>query len=393
MANKKFHITPDGPKKCTATFRPCRYSNHYHSVESAFAAEQLIQKNQIHEEKVNRLKRNKMNFEPDFYIRSGFTFAKNNDSMRRFAEELDARKAQLNAVPEMHHSGGTFRLQNGSRNPIEITLLRTAEIDESEAKLASVWRVNTRTTLGIALGREKVNQEVALNFRNENSFNRSMIALHEVFRNGAIMSGIREDDEAEAKAEEMTKQFLQMYDAVESEATGEFALWEQGQGYFKDSDPSTIVVDVDYRRSAFRGQNVRNFLKDNLYYAQSTPDAKITVTDHNEINGSSWAIHKLDGEWSVERTNSDGSSADVLVKSPEDVYSHVYWAVKEQINPDDEKEARRKARYASQLMKDVEAALDENKASVSDEWAAEHKVDEARRAALAKGKAPKEFFV
>ncbi|OXN00437.1 hypothetical protein [Bifidobacterium vansinderenii] len=31
----RYHLTPDGPKRCTATVRPCRYGGHYDSLDAA----------------------------------------------------------------------------------------------------------------------------------------------------------------------------------------------------------------------------------------------------------------------------------------------------------------------------------------------------------------------
>lgn len=34
----RYHLTPDGPKRCTATVRPCRYGDHYDGLDAANAA-------------------------------------------------------------------------------------------------------------------------------------------------------------------------------------------------------------------------------------------------------------------------------------------------------------------------------------------------------------------
>ena len=40
--SKRYHITPDGPKPCTATQKACQYGNHYTDIEEAQKAMDTI---------------------------------------------------------------------------------------------------------------------------------------------------------------------------------------------------------------------------------------------------------------------------------------------------------------------------------------------------------------
>lgn len=388
MAGKKFHITPNGPKRCTATFRPCPFSEHYASVESAIAADRVIQRNNAHLAELERLHDSQRNPDPRYFSRSGFMFTPNSSSPRAFGEDLDTRVAQIGIKPEIYHSSGKFRMKNGNGLDVNVQVMRMTEVDESLARYVGVWRFINNVNKSGLIRHEETKQDFVLDFSTEQKTRKSMLQAREFFRSTVVSSGIRNDDEADKRADEMAEHFKNMFNAVESDAAGDFDLWDRGMGYFTESDADTIVVNENYRTSAFRAENFKNFLKENPYYRAHQPAAEIRVTDTYEPTGASWTLKKEGGQWAVEKTFSDGHTAISNLETAQEALDHVYYHVKNEINPGDEEQALKKGRYAGALMQEVETALENNKAVINEWW----RDNAAQKEAHARGNITKEMY-
>jgi hypothetical protein len=204
-----------------------------------------------------------------------------------------------------------------------------------------------------------------------------MPKVTEFFRTAAISSGLYDEEKANRQTEKMLAHFKAMFNAVESDAAGELDLQERGMGYFTDSDSGTIVVNEDYKTSAFRAESFKRYLASHPVYRAHQPEVEIKVSDSHSRTGASWALKKKDGQWSVEKTYDDASEV-VNISTPQEALDHVYYHVLAQINPDDEEKALEKSRYAAALMQGVEAALEGNLVRIREYWDEEDSKREAR---------------
>lgn len=368
MAGKRFHITPDGPKRCTATFRPCPYSDHYSSVESAIAADAIIKDNNAFRAELNRLHENHRNPDPKYFCRSSFLFGKGNSSARQFANEMDARLYNVGVKPEIYHSMGQFRMNNGNGMDVNVQVMRMTEIDENLGRYVGVWRfINKKNKIGLATNQETV-ADVVFDFNSDRSARRSMAQVRELFRTAVISSGIYDEEEADKQADDMAEEFKNMYYAVESEAAGDYDLWERGMGYFTKSNSENIIVDENYKTSSFRGENFRRFLNDCPYYKSITPNAEIRVTEKHNYHDGGWTIKKENGQWYVDKVYSDGRKETAILLEPQDALDHVYYHNIAEVDPGNEELALEKGRFAKDIMKEVDEALEANNSVVTEWW-------------------------
>jgi hypothetical protein len=388
MAGKKFHLTPDGPKRCTATFRACPFADHFQTVESAIAADRIIQRNNIHRAELKRLHDNHKNPDPKLFSRTSFNFGKGSTSPRKFAEEIDNRIETIGVKPEIYHSMGQFKMDNGNGMEVTVQVMRMTEVDEGLARYNGVWRIIQKANqYGLHHIPDTV-QDVVFDFSDKQRARRSMLQAREFFRTAAISSGIYDEEVADHTADEMSEDFKNMFNAVESDAAGDYDLYERGMGYFTESTGQTIVVNENFKTSAFRVENFRNFLSQNPSYKAHQPTAEIRVTDRHSNTGASWTIKKEQGQWAVEKLYADGRFEVINIETPQDALDHVYYHSLSEVNPDNTDEALRKGRYAGALMTGVESALNENMNAIQKWWDDQ----DARKAASSGGNVTKEMY-
>lgn len=368
MATKKFHLTPDGVKRCTAKFRSCPFADHFSTEESAVAAYQIIQDNKVFRAELKQLEETLRNPHPSLFSRSSFVFSEGSKSPREFAQVIDARINNLGVKPQIYHSMGQFRMENGNGIDVNMQVMRMVEIDAGFARYVGVWRFIHKSNMYGVISNPTTISDTVLDFSTDEAVQRSLLQVRDIFRKAAISSGIYDEDKANHQTDVMMDHFKNMFNAVESEAAGEYDLYERGMGYFTKSDGQNIVVNENYRTSAFRTENFKNFLAVNPSFKGHQPKANIRVTDTHSRTGASWTIKKESGQWAVEKTYASGEFEVVPITTAQEALDHVYYHNLAQVNPNDEQESLEKGRYAAALMLGVEAALEHNQTAINEWW-------------------------
>lgn len=368
MAVKRFHMTPKGPRRCKpGLFKTCP-EDHYATPELVLSSEVIKQKNREHLAEVKRLHNHHRNPDPKHFSRSAFNFDDGSSSPRKFGQEVDARIDSWGVKPEVYHSMGKFRMNNGNGFEVNVEVMRMTEVNEGFACYDGVWRIIVKSNrLGLHRHANTIREET-LDLSTAEAVQETMPKVFEIFRTAVISSGIFDEPKLGKIAEDMLAKFKAMVDAVESDAAGDFLTWYRGLGYFLKSDSDTIVANVDYKTSAFRAENFRNFLKDCPYYHAITPYAELRVSDAHSRTGASWTLKKENGQWTVEKVYGDGTSEVVDISTPQEALDHVYYHVLGHINPGNEEQALEKGRYAGELVQGVEKALEANKPVVAEYW-------------------------
>jgi hypothetical protein len=389
MADKRFHMTPDGPELCKPRFKRCQIERHYASPEFAVSNEAIIAENTIHLAEIKRLEDLLRNCPPEKYSRSAFAEMRGNDSARRFGDGMDARMSDLGVKPEVYYSGTTFRLNNGNGMEVNLLLTTKPRIHKGFACLVPEWRfIVTSNKVGLHRHPEKV-REGAFDLSSTEAIQTSMPEVYKLFRTTAISSGLYNEDKANQRADEMMAHFKMMFNAIESEAVGDFVLWERGMGYFAGSDNATIVVNEDYKTSAFRAENVRRYLAEHpLFQSRQPSEVEIRVSDAHSRTGASWAIKLTGSQWAVEKGYEDGSTEVILLTTPQEALDGVYYHVLAHINPDDKEKALEKGRYAYDLMAQVDEAFKRQETVIDEYW----KEEDARKERLMLDQTPPKGF-
>ncbi|MET1156582.1 hypothetical protein [Arthrobacter sp.] len=373
-------MTPKGPRRCSpGLFRTCPIEEHYASPELVVSGERIRHENIAHLAEVKRLHDNHRNPDPKIFSRSAFSFSAGSSSPRKFGQEMDARIDSFGVKPQIYHSMGTFRMANGNGMEVNAQVMRTTEVNEGFACYDGVWRIIIKANK-VGLHRHaKTVREESLDLSTAAAVKATMPKAFEIFRTAAISSGIYNEERANQEATDMLAHFKVMFNAVETEADDVYDVYDRGMGYFAESDNSTIVVNENYRSSAFRAVNFKDFLAANLVYGAHQPDAEIRVADRHDNTGASWTLKKENGQWAVEKVYDDGRSEVVNISTAQEALDHVYYHVLAQINPDNEEKALEKGRYAAELVHGVEAALEANKAVIDEHWRTTSRLTERDR--------------
>lgn len=371
MKNDKWHYTDKGPKKCRWGLQPCTENRHFDSQELALAFGDKLKKTAAQDKKIAKLEEMIKAYKPEEKVLASVVSGSYISGARCFGDAME--KSYDNGVlPKIFPGQWSARIQNGSYRPVEITLKRHVIVHKEWGVLSGTWEAIVETTKTHPKGFETIREETKLNLSNP-LLVRGRIAvapefakLQEVFRRAIYLSLVDESNPKNyligVKASELMESFMQMFNAVESEAMGEAALDRIGFGYFQDSPPGHIKVNEQYAFSAFRGSNFRRYLNQSEYFRNSVPIVDLRVTDNSLYSKAYWSLYYCDDLWSVEFRKADGETGEYAVETPQDAYTAVHHHVlNNESRVGDEKTAHRKGDFAFKLVFDVNAALAKHK--------------------------------
>lgn len=360
--NRGYHYTAGGAEYCKSYARVCP-EIHFGTVEDVALYHDAMTAKKAHDEKVQALEQFMSAPDPRYVMTFPFAFPSHKpDFGRRFGDELDRRYRTENIKPVLFRIPVQLQSVSSGHSPHSITVTRWDVLDRENAAIIGKWVVSTNilSDRSAKLHRFKP-EKIELYFRDDDEAGASMDILRAEFRKVLFFGGLihqEHEAELEIQTENMMADFMKAFNAAESAARGDFALWEIGYGYFQGSDGELITADEDYRTSAFRGSNVRDFLRDNHYYDQNMPAVEVQVTDHNDRRKTYWSICRFEDQFSVKFRRSNGVEEDILCANPQEAYNLVYDIVIKDINEGDAVQADRKATFAYELFWEIEDALE-----------------------------------
>ncbi|MET1156581.1 hypothetical protein [Arthrobacter sp.] len=359
MTDTRFHATPDGPGLCTA--RQCPVEDHYGSHESAVAAVAAIH----HKAEVKRLRA--LVKKPPTGMYRSFAFIYPNDKLT--ARDFDGRRRfasqHYGVRAEVFETYSRLQIDDGHSPAASVDIHQMTEVDEASARLVRTWKLTDHERVPGQPKAEALRQKF-VDFSTLEGTRQSMLEAAELFHSTLVRSGIS-DAEVDVEAGKWLTHFKDMVNAVESEAAGDFDVWGRGLGYFTASDGEAIVVNENYRTSAFGAENFKGFLAENPAYRSRQPEAHIRVINQNAATGASWTLKKEHGQWFVEKAYRDGRSVSVDIATAQDALDHVYHFNLAEIDPEDEDASLTKARYVGELVHGVETALEANLYAIAEQ--------------------------
>lgn len=378
MAKTEYHITPDGVQKCKRMWGKCPYSTHYVHLGRALQVEQEQLAEAAKPAKIAELEKAVRDMA---FVRARvhvFNFGSTPDGARKFAVNADAYAAaempssDIEVPPmELFSHATMYNMRNGSSSPVVVHVVRQPKVDKEAIRIVSEWKLSLETTTSITLGLKKISENMTLDFSSPSAADESFDDARKFFEKAVKLSGLR-DEAADEKIDSMVNDLRIMRDIVDSEIDGDFALWEEGRGYFKDSGYDSIVVDADYKKSAFRGENVKRFFRENVGMT-SNPEVQIKVTERNERFSTSWSMHSLpDGTWNITTVMQDGTTQVSPAPNPDEIYNRVFWDFHDYVNInkfgeplEQHEESRKRAEYAKKLMIDVAEEHEKNQQRIA----------------------------
>lgn len=383
MASKRFHITPDGPKKCTATFRACPYASHYDSEESAHSAQYLLQQADSHEKQVADLQNEIRNKNSNNTVFVDARLNNRTDYTRTIGNRFKDFVQTHDKSPKFVDSMIVVPIDCGGNNPITIRLNRLNDFDKDTLQMYGDYEINVQKDNDIIGNRRNTPHYMKLKFNNEQSIRRSFSQIREIFYNAAVDSGARtgayaelyDDPIADSIADEKVEEFRRVFNVIEGYGRGEYAMWEMGQGEFAKSDYNNIIVDVDYRKSGFSWASFRNFMRSDLY-AGRTPNVNVRVTERNDRNETEWTLAREGDVWHLHDSRENGRKFDVICADEKEAYDAVFWASMNSVNKDDEEAAHERGIFAHDLVWAVKTETERNNKRVLESAEEERRVTE-----------------
>lgn len=356
MAKGQFHIAYAGPMPCTSD--RCPFEDHYDSLESAHDIH-------THSAEVKRL-RGLIKTARPFKSMSSSIFFYREDKLtaRDFGRDVDMWFTSKGLTPRFFDAYSGIVLKDGIDPKAAVGIRRAGTVDEVAARIVGIWTISAEVKQEPADNTESLRWKEVFDYSTREAVGDSLLAVAGLFRAALLQNGAS-GEAVDIEAGRMLEHFEGMFNAVESEATGDYGLWGLRMGYFTASDGETIVANEPYRTSAFRAENFRRFLADNPWYRSRQPEAEIRVTDTREEAGAAWTLKREDGRWSIEKIYGDGRVVAVDVETAQDALDHVYHFNHAEIDPGDEPAALVKGRYAFDLVRGVELALEANAAAIA----------------------------
>lgn len=367
MAKKKFHLTPSGVRECKAGHvSKCPYRGNSPHFDTE--AEALIVQKQI-EDRRERIKRNttlqrKLDQRDPNDVYATYIDFNYPDAIRRFGEDVE--KYPADPIGYEVHTNVT--LDNGAFSPVEMTLRRKNVVNDQTGEIEGQWILETVIEQDEENYFSKTEEETVLHF-DETNARETWSKLHRAVRKNVYRSGVDtlyNEDEVDLHTDWHSYHFKQMIDSVETEALGSFRAWEKGVGYFTESEPDLIRVDTSFSESAFTGKHFRDFLAENPLYSNSTPAVDIRISEH-EDDGSGWELNMADGYWWIRLQDSDGRTVEEEILEPNETYSRMYMASRDTLGRHTS-ETERHAEYAAEVVREVNAALQEHPARIQEYW-------------------------
>jgi hypothetical protein len=370
MKQKAFHIAADGSIEQCRKFPKCKLEDHWAEEEHVRVHLDNIAYRAEVDAKVAAFNE----VSPQNHFRAHFADSLWHASARKFGEQMDEHVAQYGSRPR-HISGYLrFTLKFLHEVDIRVVIETYSVIDTENGRVTRKWtatameyhhRLPTITHHRQERNHEKVLKTLDLDFSGHGSdFKNAFASLEQLFEFAVQKSdplrgkGLVQSPYAE-EVKGMMDRFMDMFNAIEGASRTDAELFYEGHGDFKDSVDNTVVVDVEYQRSAFSAQTFKDFVRSNYYYRGETIDADIRVRDSRGKGDApaSWTLYRKGGIWRVAVRCWDGREFDTVATTAEEVRGHVYWQMMNEVVPNKQDEAFKVSQYAADLFTMVESEL------------------------------------
>lgn len=356
---KKYHIDVNGDiVECRAKLRGCPRTD-YSTIEAASAA--LFLQKTATDLEAARENVKKVFSNPDtkrMTATTDFSGINPKQTMRDFADKVDNEFYATGKEPEFYSVHSQLKQNNMyyDSSSQKVFIKRIPVPDYDDGVITSKWSLEIEPS-----SKEYAKKNTKYELDLHNDFDREIVRAEDIIRESVIANSTHytTSEDVERQTRFLKNQLIDAYFMVEEETQGPQKLWSRIDGYgtFAKSDPAELIVNVDYQHSAFRGKIFERFLNENGHYQALTPEIDVRVYD-NETNQSknSWGVRYHQGQWYVEtRVNNEFNHKPV--DSGEEAYSYLNSYIKNYMKTNDDATADKKARYASDLITDIDLAV------------------------------------
>lgn len=291
---KKYHLTPNGPRKCTAKKGRCPYiaEDHFETNDNMFNVDYYEFNKKRETERYREKFRSLFNEDLGVFetLESG-----GKNPMRRIGEIIENKRNNDEPVNfvNIFHSLRFHNSKKDFKDQTEVTMMRSFHDDEEKQMIYPQWTFKLYHT---TYSGEKIEQKLDFIIRKPIDYSIMESKVHE----WCWLAASKEysGDELDDKQEEMFAQIWSQVRATEVENRSEADAVQHGMSYFKKEGPNKLTANVNYN-STFTTAHVARKLSDQEYWSV-VPDFDIRVYD-DESNSSDnfWAVKYRDDKFHV----------------------------------------------------------------------------------------------
>lgn len=360
---KKYHIDAHGKVvPCQAFLRKCPRTD-YSSQEAAYSALYI-------QEEGNRLLEARAEVEKimsdpnahSTFISSDFSGNDPRNNTRKFAQKIDKEFFEKGEYPQKVYAVVPLNRQyiDNKTNPIALSLDRIPVADYDEGRITGEWTLETK------IKNHNEVDPIVLDLENnyEEEAERAEAWIRDVVMRTTPDNYPSEYIEYETN--HMMNQLEDAFSQIEEEASGPYQIWEKNRdiGTFAGSNIENINVDVNYNTTLFRGRTFDRFINDeDGYFTSVSPELNIQVYDNeNGMSDTSWRLVRYKGDWILQTVSQkDGQPYPQKLENAEDAYNKMYHFVSNYMRTNNPNIAEEKAQYVSELIIEIEQAIDKNR--------------------------------
>lgn len=360
---KKYHIDAHGKVvPCQAFLRKCPRTD-YSSQEAAYSALYI-------QEEGNRLLEARAEVEKimsdpnahSTFISSDFSGNDPRNNTRKFAQKIDKEFFEKGEYPQKVYAVIPLNRQyiDNKTNPITLSLDRIPVADYDEGKIRGEWTLETK------IKNHNEVDPIVLDLENnyEEEAERAEAWIRDV-----VMRTTPDNyppEYIEYETNHMMNQLEDAFSQIEEEASGPYQIWEKNHdiGTFAGSNIEIINVDVNYNTTLFRGRTFDRFINDeDGYFTSVSPELNIQVYDNeNGMSDTSWRLVRYQGDWILQTVSQkDGQPYPQKLENAEDAYNKMHHFVSNYMRTNNPNIAEEKAQYVSELIIEIEQAIDKNR--------------------------------
>lgn len=313
-----YHVTAEGPKKCEATVRKCKYDNGsdgaltnatYATYEAADVAYKEVQR----QKQISTTNRKKYRRWQDGEYHDKLNVSLSNRTSAGRAMARRARSRRERGVPEAEFfEARSLFFHEGTT----MIVTRESRFNKYDGKLVPLWKITTKDSNGVELSRYSSNHLI----RNHNDVKNLRRSMYSSVTGIVRDSGTTDESEVNYIRSTVMDNFINELNTLETGERGAVNADAIGASYFHGSNRYELHATANFNETAFDVKHVEQALSAEQYrYSVPTINVNLYAKAEGE-NPSQWVASCVDNKWTLRTVDQKGDS-DVV--GPSDDFSEL----------------------------------------------------------------------
>lgn len=296
----KYHMTPDGPKKCSAqTEESCHYT-HYSTPEGAIAAAEIEKSKKSAVEAKAALENRLNNLSDDEAVQPVHDFSTRGDLGPSIVERMDEIEARTGKRPQFVPgiASGIFK---GPGGEYHFTASKGYAVEGNPPRVIPHWTLTTQQVLnGRTINRERESYPLT----NAVEGRTLKKAAFSKLTQQTERAWPAEASTAQTKRDESVDSFVNVVNSCETAERGVLEADRIGFSNFRESTDDKVVVKADWAESVVHPQNMIDAMNSDRY-KRTNPDVHVLIQDSQckrspnywtaERDAQGWRVHLTRG--------------------------------------------------------------------------------------------------